>query len=277
MLDKLLSAGEIDIANSARFALGIRHVAFRRRLRGVVVFQQEMRSESVAPGCGCGPRVVIRANRADDDLVVGHPSELVFVSRGRHFVRILEVKRNILEVVFHLRMTNAAEEVFGVNFAIAVSSLVVGHGQGVNLNHVLPNLPLFAGQFRANAALKPASVPPTRRISVVQNPAINRRRFGRFRFRFRSASDLFLVFRQGQLVHVLHVRVNVGTAELHLGLAELALELFGHDLRGTELPHVIVVVEVVRGGGVSAELPAVAGRPLAKAALVLTAIDRRNE
>jgi hypothetical protein len=46
----------------------------------------------------------------------------------------------------------------------------------VNLDDVLPDVPLFAGQLVADDALEATLVPPGRGLPVVENPAVHQPR-----------------------------------------------------------------------------------------------------
>jgi hypothetical protein len=52
-------------------------------------------------------------------------------------VHVVEVERDVLQIVLDLRVTDAAEEVLGVDLALAVLGLVVGEGEAVDLGKML--------------------------------------------------------------------------------------------------------------------------------------------
>ena len=74
-------------------------------------------------------------------------------------MHVVEVQRDVLEVVLDLGVTNAAEEVLGVDLALAVLSLVVVEAEAVDLDDVLADVALLAGQLVADGALEAALVP----------------------------------------------------------------------------------------------------------------------
>lgn len=74
-------------------------------------------------------------------------------------MHVVEVQRDVLEVVLDLGVANAAEEVLGVDLALAVLSLVVVEAEAVDLDDVLADVALLAGQLVADGALEATLVP----------------------------------------------------------------------------------------------------------------------
>ena len=64
----------------------------------------------------------------NDDVIVGDSSELELVLLRGHGVNVVQVEADVLQVVLHLSVTDAAEEVLGVDLALAVLGLVVVEG-----------------------------------------------------------------------------------------------------------------------------------------------------
>jgi hypothetical protein len=52
-------------------------------------------------------------------------------------VHVVEVERDVLQIVLDLRVTDAAEEVLGVDLALPVLGLIVGEGEAVDLGKML--------------------------------------------------------------------------------------------------------------------------------------------
>ena len=134
----------------------------RRRLRIVraCVGHQEVRPDSGRIICDRVRRLRYR------DILVRDATELFLVLLWIDVVHIVEVKRDVFKVVLHFGVADAAEEVLGVNLALAILRLVVVQREIVDLDDVLPDVSLFARQLVANGALEPAFV-PTRRLSAV--------------------------------------------------------------------------------------------------------------
>ena len=76
----------------------------------------------------------------NDDVIVGDSSELELVLLRGHGVNVVQVEADVLQVVLHLSVTDAAEEVLGVDLALAVLRLVVVEGQAVNFDDVFTNM-----------------------------------------------------------------------------------------------------------------------------------------
>ena len=76
----------------------------------------------------------------NDDVIVGDSSELELVLLRGHGVNVVQVEADVLQVVLYLSVTDAAEEVLGVDLALAVLGLVVVEGQAVNFDDVFTNM-----------------------------------------------------------------------------------------------------------------------------------------
>ena len=76
----------------------------------------------------------------NDDVIVGDSSELELVLLRGHGVNVVQVEADVLQVVLHLSVTDAAEEVLGVDLALAVLGLVVVEGQAVDFDDVFTNM-----------------------------------------------------------------------------------------------------------------------------------------
>ena len=59
-------------------------------------------------------------------------------------MHVVEVERDILQIVLDLRVTDAAEEVFGVDLALPVLRFVVVEAEAVHLDDVLADVTFFA-------------------------------------------------------------------------------------------------------------------------------------
>ena len=76
----------------------------------------------------------------NDDVIVGDSSELELVLLRGHGVNVVQVEADVLQVVLDLSVTDAAEEVLGVDLALAVLGLVVVEGQAVDFDDVFTNM-----------------------------------------------------------------------------------------------------------------------------------------
>jgi len=78
------------------------------------------------------------------DIVVRDPAILNLILLRSDAVNILQVERNVLQVVLHFGVTDPAEEVLGVDLALPVLRFVVVEAEAVHLDDVLADVTFFA-------------------------------------------------------------------------------------------------------------------------------------
>ena len=97
---------------------------------------------------------------------VGEPPILVLVLVGCHLVGVLQMQRDVFEVVLDLCSAHQADKVLGVDFAASVGRLVFLESETVDLDYVLANVPLFARELAAELTPEPALVPSMKEMFI---------------------------------------------------------------------------------------------------------------
>ena len=73
---------------------------------------------------------------------------------------ILQMKADILEVMFNLRMAHSAKKVLSVNLAITILPLIIRKGKTVKFDNMFTNMAFFRAKFSANGASEATFIPP---------------------------------------------------------------------------------------------------------------------
>ena len=72
---------------------------------------------------------------------------------------ILQMKADILEVMFDFRVADSTKEVLGVNFAITILPLIIRKGKSMKFDYMLANVTFFRAEFSAYGASETTFIP----------------------------------------------------------------------------------------------------------------------
>ena len=72
---------------------------------------------------------------------------------------ILQMKADILEVMFNFRMADSTKKVFSMNLAIPILPFIIWKGKSVKFDYMLTNVAFFRTEFSTNGTSESTFIP----------------------------------------------------------------------------------------------------------------------